>query len=235
MERYSILAKYYDWLVADDDARDEWVDWIEEALPKGRILELACGSGEITRKLADDGYDMDALDLSEGMIKQAKAKDPEGTVHYAVGDMRNLEGYGQYDGIACLCDSFNYLLEDTEVEAFFDEVARHLNENGLFFFDSHSMDRLEEFEDDYEEAGQFEDGTDVQWVISSEDDRIYQDFAFYLPDGQLIQEHHIQRVYDPDWLHEKLNKNFRVLSINTDFDEKGIQEGEKYFFICQKK
>ena len=50
-----------------------------------------------------------------------------------------------------------------------------------------------------------------------------------------VQEHHIQRVYDPVWLEKELSKHFNILSVKTDFDLEGIQEGEKYFYICQKK
>ncbi len=65
---------------------------------------------------------------------------------------------------------------------------------------------------------------------------IYQDFAFYLPDGRTIQEHHMQRVYDPedlkDWLHEA---GFEVLDLRGDFGEAPLAECEKYFFACRKK
>ena len=116
----------------------------------------------------------------------------------------------------------------------FKEVSDHLKDQGYFFFDTHSLDRLEEFEDEFNETGSFED-CDYQWSIMSEDDLIYQDFAFYFQEGHIVQEHHIQRVYDPVWLEKELSKHFNILSVKTDFDLEGIQEGEKYFYICQKK
>ena len=121
-----------------------------------------------------------------------------------------------------------------DVTNFFKEVSLHLEKKGYFFFDTHSMDRLLEFEEEYNETGSFEN-CDYQWSIMSEDDLIYQDFAFYFEQGKIVQEHHIQRVYDPEWLKEELGKYFDILSISTDFDMEGIQEGEKYFYICQKK
>lgn len=71
---YDTLAKYYDILVKDDEATRMYVDWIESFEPKKRVLELACGSGEITHQLAQDGYMIDALDLSEEMIAAAEKK-----------------------------------------------------------------------------------------------------------------------------------------------------------------
>ena len=76
---------------------------------------------------------------------------------------------------------------------------------------------------------------DYQWSITSEEDVIYQDFAFYKEDGTVIQEHHMQRVYDPAWLIETLKPYFTIEKITTDFDQEGIQEGEKYFFVCRRK
>ena len=67
-----------------------------------------------------------------------------------------------------------------------------------------------------------------------EDDYVYQDFAFYMKD-KVIQEHHIQRVYDPKWLDEILSKYFEILKVTTDFDIEGIAPGEKYFYVCRKK
>ena len=96
------------------------------------------------------------------------------------------------------------------------------------------MDRLEEFDSEYNETGAFEDGCQYQWSIMAEDDYVYQDFAFYMKD-RVIQEHHIQRVYDPQWLAKTLSKYFDILKVTTDFDIEGIAPGEKYFYVCRKK
>ena len=45
---YGTLAHYYDALVKDEDASMAWVAFIEQHVKKGKVLELACGSGEIT-------------------------------------------------------------------------------------------------------------------------------------------------------------------------------------------
>ena len=77
---YNTLATYYDDLVKDEQATKAWVDWIEKHKSACSMLECACGSGEITHALAKKGYTMSALDISQQMIDQAKAKDP--TISY---------------------------------------------------------------------------------------------------------------------------------------------------------
>lgn len=231
---YDTLASYYDALVKDEEASRMWVDWIESRITPCDVLELACGSGEITEMLAKDGFTVDALDLSSEMIEQARQKDVDHAIRFYCQDMRDLSNFSKYHAIFCLCDSFNYILEKEEVEAFFEEVAKHLEEEGIFFFDTHSLDRIDEFKEEYNETGSFED-CDYQWSITSEEDIIYQDFAFYLANGKIIQEHHMQRVYEPAFLEAALTKYFEIEKITTDFDQEGICPGEKYFYICRKK
>ena len=232
---YNTLAHYYDALVKDDQATSAWHDWIHTVKIGFSILELACGSGEITRHLAQDGVHIDALDLSEEMIAEAKQKQDSQSIHYFTGNMLDLKECGQYEAILCLCDSINYILDPDDLIHLFREVDAHLSDSGYFLFDTHSLDRLEEFQEEFNETGEFEDGVQYQWSIMAEDDFIYQDFAFYKLDGTIQQEHHIQRVYEPTWLHEQLERFFTIVDIRTDFDQEGIQSGEKYFYIVQKK
>ena len=72
---YQVLARFYDALVKDDKATQDWVDFIEAHASFQRVLEYACGSGEITLALARKGYDVKASDLSSDMIEMAKRKE----------------------------------------------------------------------------------------------------------------------------------------------------------------
>lgn len=42
--------------------------------PPGRVLELACGTGEVTRLVHDLGHEVTALDFSEPMLDRARAE-----------------------------------------------------------------------------------------------------------------------------------------------------------------
>ena len=71
---YDTLAQYYDALVKDEEASRMWVDWIESKCSPCDVLELACGSGEITEMLVQDGFDVSALDLSDEIDRTGKTK-----------------------------------------------------------------------------------------------------------------------------------------------------------------
>lgn len=233
MAIYETLGRYYDALVKDDQAADQWVDWIESFHPGKTVLELACGSGEITERLAKQ-HDVTALDLSQNMIDAAKAKPGSENITFLQGDMRDLSGLSRFDMIGCFCDSFNYLEDKDEVRAFLKEVRAHLNEGGLFLFDSHSLCRLDEFAEEYEEAGEFDDGVQVQWVITAQDDKIYQDFAFYF-DDRTVEEHHMQTVFSDTDLKEMLEEDFEILQFSGDFNEAPLEDSEKYFIACKAR
>lgn len=47
------------------------------------VLELGCGAGHLTRLLVDAGATVTALDVSEQMAAQTRARAPEATVHVA--------------------------------------------------------------------------------------------------------------------------------------------------------
>ena len=115
---YDTLASYYDALVKDEEATLSWVHWIESFQKPCSMLELACGSAEITQVLSHHGFQMTALDLSQGMIDQAKRKDKEQKIQFECQDMRNLSNLPSFESIACLCDSFNYILEKRKLFPF---------------------------------------------------------------------------------------------------------------------
>lgn len=230
---YETLAHYYDMLVKDDEATQAWVSLITEHMRKGNILELACGSGEITIALAKLGYQVHATDLSADMIHEAQKKVGSEIVTWSCMDMCNIEDTHQYDGILCLCDSFNYILHKAQVHTFFQSIHEHLRVDGMFIMDMHAIDRLEEFREEYNEAGKL-DHHDYQWTIYSEDDAIYQNFAFYDEVGNVTLEQHIQRVYDPNDIMQILKQTGFDVKVYTDFDKEGIVAGEKQFFICKK-
>lgn len=231
---YQTLAHFYDALVQDEEATQAWVEFIKQHSQGNEILEVACGSGEITIALAKQGFHMDASDLSNDMLEVAKQKQGAHAIHWFQQDMRYLTSDKQYDTILCLCDSFNYILEEQEVQDMFNKIHDTLKVHGTYIMDMHSLDRLSEFEEEFFEDGQI-DGKGYQWTINRVDDCIYQNFAFYESDGSCILEQHVQRVYDPNRIKDMLETSGFHVSIYTDFTISGIAPGEKYFYVCKKK
>lgn len=230
---YQTLAPYYDALVQDEEATELWHSFVKQHSNGTSILELACGSGDLAIALAKDNYQVTATDMSEDMITLAKQKERSQSVAWSVLDMRSLAGIGNYDTITCFCDSFNYILDDQELDLIFKQVYEHLHNDGSFLFDIHSLDRLAEFQEEYCEDGYVEDKA-YEWTIIAQDMHIYQNFVFYDEQAHAQIEQHVQKVYDPIQIKTMLEACGFEVSMYTDFVKAGIVAGEKYFFVARK-
>lgn len=76
MEAYSSFAEVYD-LFMDNVPYGEWCGYItallaEHGIADGLILDLGCGTGRLTRLLAEAGYDMIGVDYSGEMLDIAR-------------------------------------------------------------------------------------------------------------------------------------------------------------------
>lgn len=101
------------------------------------VVDLGCGTGKLTEILADRGYDMIGIDLSEDMLGIAQERRMESgrDILYTLQDMRDFELYGAAGAMVSVGDSINYLLEEADLEAMFRCVHRSLLPGGIFVFD----------------------------------------------------------------------------------------------------
>lgn len=231
--KYSVLASHYDALVKDDEAFNQYIQFITTHSKAKKIYEMACGSGEISLRLSQSGSAVVASDLSNEMLSVATAKDTQKQIVFKKADMRNLHETSSYDTVLCLCDSINYVKE-AELTTIFESVYQMLEVDGTFIFDMHSVDRLYEFEEPFYEAG-IVNGVEYIWTIEVHDTELFHTFVFYEDAQKPVYEHHIQSVFSPQRVCKLLETIGFLVTIYTDFDQLGIHEGEKYFYICKKK
>ena len=149
MESYEFLAGCYDQLTADVRYR-AWADYLERhfarsAIPIRTVLDLACGTGSLTRILAERGYEMIGVDQSEEMLAQAaeKCRDVAGErpifLHQS---MEKLDLYGTVDACVCCLDSVNYVTRPAALRRAFQRVHLFLMPGGLFLFDVNTPEKF---------------------------------------------------------------------------------------------
>jgi len=78
---YEEFARVYD-IFMDNVPYDDWAAWLTgylraEGIRDGLVLDLGCGTGRMTRLLAQRGYDMIGADASEEMLECAQMKEWE--------------------------------------------------------------------------------------------------------------------------------------------------------------
>ena len=224
VSNYSILAKYYDELLQDEEALSLWLKYIEEE-DFHTVLELASGSGVMAGILKKKGYEVTASDISPEM-KEVSKNNFDG--EYLLLNMTDYDLGKKYDVVLCICDSINYLYEE-ELDSFFRCAYEHLSEHGRLIFDMHSLKRIEEFKEQYVEEG-FVGDMPYQWTILSDpyEKTINEHFTFYTDEG-MIQEDHAQNVFDPLKVKEMMDPYFDTRMIED------FVENEKILVVGYRK
>lgn len=151
MSIYGSFASVYDAFM-DNVPYDRWTRFLIDTLSSygvtdGLVAELGCGTGIITGKMAQAGYDMIGIDASVEMLETAQDKQitmRDGArasgrswkdILYICQDMREFELYGTVRAFYSFCDSMNYLLTEEDLLQTFKLVNNYLDPGGLFLFD----------------------------------------------------------------------------------------------------
>lgn len=150
MSSYDFLAGCYDALTYDVNYA-AWADYIEKHfrknhLPGNTVLDLACGTGSLTKELALRGYEMIGADRSPEMLAEAAEKNrgisPVEPI-FLCQSMEKLDLYGTIDACVCCLDSVNYVTDPKKLARAFQRVRLFLTPGGLFLFDINSPEKLE--------------------------------------------------------------------------------------------
>ena len=248
---YDAIAHVYEKLNSEIDY-SKWADFIEACFDKhlgerpSLVLDLACGTGTMTRELARRGYDMIGIDGSADMLSEAYLKKEEGErTLYLNQDMREFELYGTVGAVTCCLDSINYLLCEEDVKKTFSLVHNYLDPNGLFLFDVNTPYKFENIYSDNAYILEDEiDGTAVfcGWQNSFNKESGICDFYLSLfeeNEGAYLRfdEHQQEKCYTTDTLTHILEQcNFEVLGIVGGYDfSKPKSNCERWYFIARAK
>jgi ubiquinone/menaquinone biosynthesis C-methylase UbiE len=132
-EDYLIVYKHRDIQGALSEVQ-KMAQWLN--LQQGaKIFDLCCGMGRHSLALADLGYNVTGMDLSEVLLNEANRLDPNGKVRFFKGDMRQIPLMDEFDAVVNLFTSFGYFTDDAENEQVLHEMSRLLKQNGKFIID----------------------------------------------------------------------------------------------------
>ena len=210
---YGKFAGLYDPLMKDVDY-DRWAGYIASFLPEGslRIADCACGTGEMTLRLAKLGHTLTGVDISEDMLRVAseKARKAALKVPFICQNMAKLMLHRPQDAIVCACDGVNYLDSIEDAAEFFAAAYNALKPKGMLLFDISSKYKLERVldcntfaEDDGERAYIWKNCYDPESRLIS------MELSFYERQGDLyrrFEEKHIQRAHGEDELISAMEK-----------------------------
>jgi SAM-dependent methyltransferase len=97
-----------------------------------RTLEIGCGRGTEARWIAEKGFNVDAIDISELAIESAIKRDSERSVNFFSGDFSVFEFKSNYDFIYDI-GYFQLNITKEMKENIIEKIHTLLNQTGLWF------------------------------------------------------------------------------------------------------
>ncbi len=208
-DEYAGFAAVYD-LFMDNVPYEKWRDRIVELLKEygikdGLILDLGCGTGTMTELLAEAGYDMTGVDISEEMLELAAEKRSASghDILYLLQDMREFELYGTVKAVVSVCDSVNYITEEADLLQVFRLVNNYLDPKGIFLFDLNTVYKYETLLGENTIAENREEGSFIWENYYDPEEMLNQyDLTLFIrqKDGlyKRYEETHFQRAYSEE-------------------------------------
>ena len=248
MEQYTNFAKVYD-LFMDNVPYDKWVEQIKDILYKenikdGLICDLGCGTGAITERLANLGYDMIGIDNSYDMLDVAMEKKyaSGNDILYLCQDMREFELYGTVRAIISRCDSLNYIRELSELKEVFAWVNNYLDPDGLFIFDMNTEYKYQNILGDNTFAEVREQASFI-WENTYDIDKRINEYDLNLfikledDSYKRFEERHVQKAYTFDEILSAIDSSNMVLEKYMDADTYGdiSEKTERILFVAREK
>lgn len=244
---YGRFAYLYDELMKDAPY-DKWVELVQNkfsshALDGKKLLDLGCGTGELSLRFASLGFEVTGVDLSEDMltVAQAKAAEENIAIEFIQQNMAELQLMDSYHLIGIFCDSLNYLQSEEEVKATFKGVGQYLADDGIFIFDIHSLYKINDiFSNEtfsYDEEGIFYLWDCFQGEMPNSVDH---ELTFFVEDeeGKYLRfdESHTQRTFLVEMYEKWLEMaGFEILELIGDFEGPPVQHSERIIFVARKK
>ena len=240
---YGGFAKMYDGLMTDAPY-ELWAayidgllsEWFKNSSPL--VLDLACGTGNITLRLAEKGYDLIGVDSSEDMLAEAqrKAYEEGHKILFLAQDMRELDLYGTIDAAVCVCDGMNYILKTADLLEVFRRVRLFLNPGGVFIFDMNTEYKFNEVLKNSTFEDKSADGSYVWQNNYNPETKINEyHMFFYSPDeDEPFTELHKQRAYPPaDIINLLMEAGFSAVSTRNSYSADPIQaDSTRIVFIA---
>lgn len=241
--QYTVLPAFYDELNKDVNY-DEYVQYVLDtvSLSSPSVLDLGCGTGDVSIRLSKKGADVVALDISSEMLSLAshKAEKENAKVFYTCQDMTSFSTGKKYDAVVSTFDSLNYIRTKTGLYSAFDCVFAELRDGGYFIFDMNSEYKFKTVYADNSYVFD-EDTVFCAWQNFYDEKRKLCDFyinIFAEENGKYNRYYEVQteRMYTLKEILKGLEKSgFTVIQTSSDYYGTPITNTSERYYIIAKK
>ena len=210
----------------------------KKSLEPELILEMACGTGGLTEKLARD-YKIHAFDLSDDMLSVCENKIRSKNLNLFKQNMVGFSAPASYDAIFSVGDSLNYLTDEKDFEAAIKSSYDHLKDGGIFIFDLNTEYKFKNIPP--VTVDEVEDVLYLWENIYDEEEKLNTygvNFFRNIKDNDYkrFYEEHLERAYDLPFVKNLLGKTgFKDIEVYDDYEFKEVSdETSRYTFITRR-
>lgn len=249
MDAYTSFASVYDTFM-DNIPYEEWTEYLisilkEYSVNDGLVLDLGCGTGNMTELLAKAGYDMIGVDNAEEMLEIAMGKRAQSgcDILYLLQDMREFELYGTVKAIVSICDSVNYITEEGDLLQVFQLANNYLDPKGVFIFDFNTIHKYRDILGNQTIAEDREDCSFIWDNYYYEEEQINEyELSLFIreEDSDLYrkyQETHFQKAYDLETMKRLVEQSGLEYIVAYDAFTKNppTAESERIYVIARER
>lgn len=210
----------------------------KKSLEPELILEMACGTGGLTEKLARD-YKIHAFDLSDDMLSVCENKIRSKNLKLFKQNMVGFSAPASYDAIFSVGDSLNYVTDEKDFEAAIKSSYDHLKDGGIFIFDLNTEYKFKNIPP--VTVDEVEDVLYLWENIYDEEEKLNTygvNFFRNIKDNDYkrFYEEHLERAYDLSFVKNLLEKTgFKDIEVYDDYEFKEVrEETSRYTFITRR-
>ncbi|GIO90130.1 class I SAM-dependent methyltransferase [Paenibacillus lactis] len=212
----------------------------------GPVLDVACGTGRLTIPLAQHGHDTTGIDITYEMLEAAKRKAAElnVSINWVHADARQFELGRTYRFIFTTGNSFQHFLDRESVDGLLRSIHRHLDQNGVFAFETRNpiLSRLAVDDESERDSGSWEDKEGFQCsstYLRKYDHRNQLEFYKFTnrrwkagTDVTVTEENFALRYFYPQELESLLYYNgFTLEEMYGNFD-KSVFQADSPLMVC---
>ena len=201
-----------------------------------KILDLACGFGRHTNRLAALGHSMTGIDITPGFLEIARRDATQCNVEvlYQQGDMRFISFENEYDCVMLLFTAFGYFSDEDNLKVMIN-AGKALKPGGLLIFDTPNRDAFLKEMRPYTVVEKEGNLMIDRISFDSQQGRIYNKRIVFR-DGVRKDKPYFTRLYNPNELQPLLSQaGLELHHLYSGWDSKEFSSDSRRIVVIARK
>lgn len=198
----------------------EKIEKLLEIEPPQKVLDLCCGIGRHSIPLAERGYEVTGVDITEQYIKKARSRAKNNlNVEFIQDDMKKYREREKFDIAVNLCTSFGYFEDREDDKKVLKNLYKSLKPEGKLLIE---MAGKETIASEFKEKEWWEGEIEGEKLIKLEERELKKDWSWIEERWIVVREDGNKKEFE---LSHRLYSAFELKKL---LEEVGFQETEAY-------